>query len=166
MCVEWTTQSEPVILSCMENALDTYNKSVNIQHSFHNLDSFINWFTVLKNEHPTGRPSIQSKLYANIDEYRWKLLFESSADRHRALLLQLKDSIIITTKWLQTRYHQISLSNIQYYYLILRHFGIPISRNKCRCSDCNSVLDPYGDHALICTRNQGIKAHHNKIQFS
>ena len=115
-------------------------------------------------EHPTGRPSIQSKLYHNIDQYRLEQITNNINDRHKAILLQFKDNM--ATKWIQTRYHIRRLSNTQFCIAILRHFAVPLIRDGGLCSSCNHVLDPYVDHALMCSSKRGIKQYHNYIQHS
>ena len=157
-------QTNPFIDSHMQQALDQYNQNVHVDDQFESLTKFREWFIGKQAEHPTGRPSIQSKLYHNIDKSRLTHLTNQLTDRHQAILLQFKDNM--ATKWIQTRYHIRRLSNTQFCIAILRHLAVPIARDGGLCSSCNQVLDPYGDHALMCSSKRGIKQYHNYIQHS
>ena len=151
-----------VIYKHATEAINIFDQNVHVENKFGSLEKFSKWYLQVRADHPTGRPSIQSKLYNDIDKYKLNNIFATATPRKRAIMTQQQDNI--TYKWLQTRRHQSNISNIQWHYAILRWLGVKLFYDIRKCVDCSQIMDQYGDHSMICKQWKGIKYAHNCVQ--
>src|SRR5690606_8418143 len=71
-----------------------------------------------------------------------------------------------TNQWIHIKPNNVNgkkYNNYMFMVLLKRRFNIQIISNEQRCRDCNSIIDKYGDHALICKNGNDIIRRHDNI---
>ena len=143
-------------------AINDYNINVFNKNKFDCINSLYQYFNEQKAIQNTQYPSIQSKLFDNIDRKSYQNIFDNANIRDKAILMQYKDKKCHT--WLHARKNEININNIQFDISMRRRLRLPLQFGNSQCMSCMQHMNNnYGDHAIICATHGHLKNRHNKI---
>ena len=156
----------PAIQHPQTLAITQFNRFVSRNYRFDNLQAAQEYYQQQQLNSPQHRPKLQHIFTNWINSKTFYDFYSNLSKRDLAIVKQYRDKKC--HYWPLVRPNEVEFRGNEYRVAILRRLLMPVHTFNTACRACrrSDNVDPFGDHAIICTTGSSNKNRHNNIQHT